>query len=113
MQAASGHSAFRFLNQAPKIGAVDVYMVPAGTTLANTIPIVTGLPPGGTAGYISFTSQTVTMVVTPTGITTPFYAYTPMVLTGGEVRTVLLMDTQLTSNPAVEFTVAVDAGPTD
>jgi hypothetical protein len=111
--AASGHSAFRFLNQAPKVGAVDVYMVPAGTTLANTIPIVTGLPPGGTAGYIGFTSQTVTMVVTPTGITTPFYAYTPMVLTGGEVRTVLLMDTQLTSNPAVEFSVAVDAGPTD
>ncbi len=113
VQAAGGHSAFRFLNQAPKIGAVDVYMVPAGTTLANTIPIVTGLPAGGTAGYISFTSQTVTMVVTPTGITTPFYAYTPMALTGGEVRTVLLMDTQLTSNPAVAFTVADDAGPTD
>ena len=26
--AAAGHSAFRFLNQAPKTGAVDVYMVP-------------------------------------------------------------------------------------
>jgi hypothetical protein len=35
------------------------------------------------------------------------------VLTGGEARTVLLVDTQLTSNPAVEFTVAIDAGPTD
>jgi hypothetical protein len=113
VQAAGGHSAFRFLNQAPKIGAVDVYMVPAGTTLANTIPLVTGLPVGGTAGYISFASQTVTMVITPTGLTTPDYAYTPMALTGGEVRTVLLMDTQLTSNPAVEFTVADDAGPTD
>jgi len=111
--AASGHSAFRFLNQAVKIGPVDLYMVPAGTTLANAIPLVTGLPAGGTAGYISFTSQTVTMVVTPTGLTTPFYAYTPMALTGGEVRTVLLMDTQLTSNPAVAFTVADDAGPAD
>jgi len=111
--AAQGHSAFRFLNQAAKTGAVDVYMVPAGTTMANTIPIVTNLPVGGTAGYISFTSQTVTMVITPTGVTTPQFAYTPMVLTGGEARTVLLMDTQLTSNPAVEFTVAIDAGPTD
>jgi len=36
-----------------------------------------------------------------------------MTLTGGEVRTVLLMDTQLTSNPAVQVTVAVDAGPAD
>ena len=81
--------------------------------MANTIPIVTNLPVGGTAGYISFASQTVTMVVTPTGVTTPQYAYTPIVLTGGEARTVLLVDTQLTSNPAVEFTVAIDAGPTD
>ena len=111
--AAQGHSAFRFLNQAAKTGAVDVYMVPAGATLANSIPIVTNLPVGATAGYISFQSQTVTMVVTPTGLITPDYAFSPMTLTGGEVRTVLLMDSQLTSNPAVEATVAIDAGPTD
>ena len=44
--AAAGHSAFRFLNQAPRTGAVDVYMVPGATTLANTIPICTNLPWG-------------------------------------------------------------------
>jgi hypothetical protein len=106
--AASGHSAFRFLNQAPKTGAVDVYMVPAGTTLVNTIPLVTALPVGATAGYISFPSQTVTMVITPTGVTTPQYASTALALTGGEVRTVLIMDTQLTSNPPVEVFIADD-----
>jgi hypothetical protein len=113
VQAAEGHSAFRFLNQAPKTGAVDIYMEPAGTTLANTIPLVTDLPVGATAGYISFTSQTVTMVITPTGQTTPHFAFTPMTLTGGEVRTVLIMDTQLTSNPAVQVSIADDAGPDD
>ena len=113
VQAASGHSAFRFLNQAPKVGAVDIYMVPAGYTLAQSVPIYTNLAAGGSTGYISFTSQTVTMTVTPAGLTTPKYAYTPMALTGGEARTVLLTDTQLTSNPAVQFSVAVDAGPTD
>ncbi len=106
--AAAGHSAFRFLNQAPKTGAVDVYMIPAGTTLANTIPLVTDLPVGATAGYISFTSQTVTMVITPTGLTTPKYTSTPLGLTGGEVRTVLIVDTQLTSNPPVEIFMAND-----
>ncbi len=111
--AAQDHSAFRFLNQAAKTGAVDVYMVPAGSTFANTIPIVTNLPVGGTAGYISFTSQTVTMVITPTGQITPQFAFTPMTLTGGEVRTVLLIDTQLTSNPAVAVSMAIDADPTD
>lgn len=111
-QAAAGHSAFRFLNQAPKTGPVDVYMVPSGATLANTVPIVTALPVGGTAGYISFSSQTVTMVITPTGTTTVKYTSTAMALTGGEVRTVLIVDTQLTSNPPVQVFMANDAGPT-
>jgi hypothetical protein len=106
--AAQGHSAFRFLNQAPKTGPVDVYMVPAGTTLANTIPLVTALPVGATAGYISFTSQTVTMVITPTGVLTPKYTSQTIALTGGEVRTVLIVDTQLTSNPPVTVFMASD-----
>jgi hypothetical protein len=109
--AASGHSAFRFLNQAPKTGPIDVYMIPSGDTMADTIPIVTALPVGGTAGYLSFTSQTVTMVITPTGVITPKYTSTSMALVGGEVRTVLLVDTQLTSDP--EAFTANDAGPAD
>lgn len=106
--AASGHSAFRFLNQAPKVGAVDIYMIPSGSTLAETIPLVTALPVGSTAGYISFTSQTVTMVIVPTGLTTPKYTSTALSLTGGEVRTVLIVDTQLTSDPPVNVYTADD-----
>jgi hypothetical protein len=106
--AAAGHSAFRFLNQAPKTGPVDVYMVPSGTTLANTIPLVTALPVGTSASYISFTSQTVTMVITPTGVTTSKYTSASLALTGGEVRTVLIIDTQLTSNPPVEVFMGND-----
>jgi hypothetical protein len=106
--AASGHSAFRFLNQAPKTGAVDVYMVPSGTTLANTIPIVTDLAVGATAGYTSFASQTVTMVIVPAGTVKPKYTSTSFGLTGGEVRTVLIYDSQLTSDPPVFVTVAKD-----
>jgi hypothetical protein len=83
-------------------------MIPAGVTLANTIPIVTNLPVGATAGYISFTSQTVTMIITPTGTQTPRYTSQPLGLTGGEVRTVLIVDTQLTSDPPVEVFTAND-----
>jgi len=106
--AAGGHSAFRFLNQAPKTGAIDVYMIPSGTTIANTVPIVTALPVGATAGYISFNSQTVTMVIVPTGLLTPKYTSAVMALTGGEVRTILMVDTQLTSNPPVQVFMAND-----
>ena len=106
--AASGHSEFRFLNQAPRTGAVDVYMVPAGTTLANTIPICTVLAVGSTCGYISFASQSVTMVIVPTGQITPKFTSTPLGLTGGEVRTVVIVDSQLTSDPPVSVVIAKD-----
>ena len=106
--AAAGHSAFRFLNQAPRTGALDVYMVPTGSTLANTLPLCSDLPVGQTCGYVSFASQAVTMVITPTGETTPKYTSTALGLVGGEVRTVVIVDSQLTSNPPVSVVIADD-----
>jgi hypothetical protein len=108
--AAAGHSAFRFLNQAPRTGAVDVYMVPGATTLANTIPLCTALPVGSTCGYVSFASATVTMVITPAGTVTPKFTSTSLALSGGEVRTVVIVDSQLTNDPPVQVVIAKDVG---
>jgi hypothetical protein len=108
ISAATGHSAYRFLNQAIKTGAVDIYMIPFGNTLDNTIPLVSNLPVGASLNYIEFPSQAVTMIVTPTGKLTPSYGSTTLFLSGGEVRTVLLVDAQLTSNPPVEAFTAND-----
>jgi hypothetical protein len=108
--AAGGHSAFRFLNQAPRTGPVDVYMVPGSTTLANTIPICTSLAVGSTCGYVSFASQTLTMVITPAGTVTAKFTSTALGLTGGEVRTVVIVDSQLTSDPPVQVVIAKDVG---
>jgi hypothetical protein len=106
--APTGHSSYRFLNQAINIGAVDIYMIPTGATIANSVPLVTALPVNGTPSYVSFNSQTVTMVVTPTGLTTPAYTSAPIALAGGEVRTALMVDTQLTSNPSVAVFIGND-----
>lgn len=111
MQAPSGHSAFRFLNQAEMTGAVDIYMVPVGTAVADAVPLVTNLPVGGPAIYVTFASQSVTMIITPTGVITPAYTSSPIQLIGGEARTVLIMDAKLTSNPSVAVTTADDSGP--
>jgi hypothetical protein len=108
ISAPSGHSAFRFLNQAINTGPVDIYMVPSGSTLADSIPIAANLPVGAGGNYINFISQTVTMVVTPAGKATPKYTSTAIYLVGGEVRTVLLVDAQLTSDPPVEVFTADD-----
>lgn len=105
--AASGHSAFRFLNQAPKVGAVDIYIVPASATLADAI-LQDTLAVGGTFGYFSFQSQTVTVVITPSGATTPKFVSQSLALTGGEVYTVVIIDSQLTSNPPVNAMIISD-----
>lgn len=105
--AAGGHAAFRFMNQAPKVGPVDVYIVPAASTLADSILQAT-IPVGGTFGYFSFTAQTVTIVITPTGVLTPKFTSTSLALTGGEVRTVVIIDSQLTSNPPVNVVLVKD-----
>lgn len=106
--APSGHSTFRFLNQATHTGAVDVYMIPANVTIANSIPLITDLSAGTASPYTTFASQTVTMVVVPTGLATPKYTSAPIALTGGEVRTVVMVDSQLTSNPPVNVVIADD-----
>jgi hypothetical protein len=105
--AAGGHSAFRFMNQAPKVGPVDVYVVPAASTLADALLQAT-IPVGGTFGYWSFMSQTVTIVITPTGVLTPKFTSASLALTGGEVRTVVIIDSQLTSNPPVNVVMVDD-----
>jgi len=106
--APAGTSSFRFLNQAAKTGKVDVYMVPGSATLGKSTPLSAGLALGNSSGYLNFTAQTVTMVVTPAGSTKAKYTSQPIALTGGEVRTVLILDTALTSNPPVEVFVADD-----
>lgn len=106
--APAGHSEFRFINQALNTGAVDVYLVPANSSLANAIPVVTDLAVGGVTSYISFASQSLTMVVTPTGTTTAKYTSSSMTFNGGEVRTALIVDTQLTYDPPVTVYIGND-----
>jgi hypothetical protein len=108
IEAASGHSAFRFLNQAAATGPVDIYMIPSGTTIKNTKPLYTNLGTGNSTGYILFNSATYTMEVMPTGTLTPKWTSSALALTGGEVRTVLIVNTQLTNDPPVGVFMATD-----
>lgn len=112
--AAQGHSAFRFINQAARTGAVDIYMVPTASTLANAVPLYKNLPIGQNTGYISFTSQAVTLYILPAGTavsattTTTYKSDGSFSLAGGEVRSVMIVDNQLVSNPPVSVVVAAD-----
>ena len=112
--APAGHSEFRLLNQAPSTGPVDVYFL-AGTS--NTIyatakPVIIGLEVGATSGYVTIPSSTLYMVIAPTGTTladnvTTIYTSAALPLVGGEVRTVLIVDPLLATEP-VQVYIADD-----
>jgi hypothetical protein len=112
--APSGHSEFRLLNQAPSTGPVDVYFLSgtSSTVYATAKPIITGLAVGATSGYVTFPSSTLFMVIAPSGTTlsttaTTIYSSAALPLTGGEVRTVLIVDPILVTQP-VQVYIAND-----
>jgi Domain of unknown function (DUF4397) len=112
--APTGHSDFRVLNQAPSTGPVDVYFL-AGTSetvFATAKPVITGLAVGATSGYVTIPSSTLFMVIAPTGTTlsttlTTIYSSGALALVGGEVRTVLIVDPVLVTQP-VQVYIAKD-----
>ena len=112
--APSGHSEFRVLNQAPVTGAVDVYFLSGTSTTAYATAkaVITALAVGSTSGYVSIPSSTLYMVIAPTGVTlsttnATIYTSAAFNLVGGEVRTVLIVDPQLVTEP-VQVYVAHD-----
>jgi hypothetical protein len=112
--APAGHSEFRLLNQAPSTGAVDVYFLSGTSTTvyATAKPVITALAVGATSGYVTIPSSTLYMVIAPTGTTlsttdTVIYTSAAFDLTGGEVRTVLIVDPLLVTEP-VQVYVADD-----
>ena len=112
--APSGHSEFRVLNQAPSTGAVDVYFLAgtSATVYATAQPVITGLAVGASSGYVTIPSSTLYMVIAPSGTTlsttaTTIYNSAALPLVGGEVRTVLLVDPQLVTEP-VQVYIADD-----
>jgi hypothetical protein len=112
--APSGHSEFRVLNQAPSTGAVDVYFLSgtSATVYATAKPVITGLAVGATSGYVTIPSSTLYMVIAPAGTTlsataTTIYSSAALPLTGGEVRTVLIVDPVLVTQP-VQVYIAND-----
>ena len=112
--APAGHSDFRVLNQAPSTGAVDIYFLPETTAeiFATAKPVISGLAVGATSGYIAIPSSTLFMVIAPTGTiltvtATNIYSSSALALVGGEVRTVLIVDPVLVTQP-VQVYIAND-----
>ncbi len=97
--APAGQIALRFLGEATRMGAVDIYLLPPGSALTRLSPIATRVGFGSNTGYIDAPSGTYSIVVLPTGTVpssaiAPTYTGSQMSYSGGSVRTILLIDQQ-------------------
>ena len=95
------------------MGAIDIYLVPSGGKLTTTLPLLTNINFETNTGYVNIPAGTYAIAVVPTG-TVPISTTTTL-LTGpqvgysaGAVRTVVLMDQQITSTPGVQAIVGDD-----
>jgi hypothetical protein len=106
--APAGYFSIRFLQQAVHAGAVDIYLVPSTSTLAGSKPLLTDVTPQSVEDYVNVMAGTYTIVVTPTGVLTTPYTDSQITFVAGQVRTALIMDAQLTTNPPVTVVIGDD-----
>jgi hypothetical protein len=111
--APSGEAAFRFLDQAPAIGPLDLYLVVSGGTLMTSKPIATNITFGTNSGYINVPAGTYSIVALPTGTvpvstTASTYSGAAVIYPGGAVRTVVLINQGLVTSPGLTAIVADD-----
>lgn len=105
--APSGQVALRFLDEATRVSAMDVYLVPAGAKLTAVTPVLTNISFPFNSGYVNVPSGTYTLVLVPTGTiptstTVATYTGTQVSYPGGSATTVILIDQQLVTTPGLQ-----------
>jgi hypothetical protein len=94
--APAGQTALRILGQSTRAGAVDLYLLPAGATLAGVSPIATGVGFGSNTGYLNEPSGAYSIVAFPSGlspaIASPIVTGSQIAYPSGSARTIVLID---------------------
>ena len=111
--APSGQIALRFINQATRIAAVDIYLVPAGQKFTAVTPLLTNFTFPTNTGYLNIPTGTYTLVMVPTGTiptstTVATYTGAQVTYTGGSATTLILIDQQLVTTPGLQVITAPD-----
>jgi Domain of unknown function (DUF4397) len=114
--APSGQIAVRVINEATRIGPVDIYLVASGGKLATTLPFATNVTFNGNSGYIDIPAGTYAIAVLPTGTNpgsgTTLFTGSQASYPTGAASTLVVFDTPLTTAPAANVTVLTDYLPT-
>jgi hypothetical protein len=107
-----GQTAFRFLDQTTRSGPVDIYLLPAGATLAGASATTTHINFGGNTGYLNQPAGTYSIVALPAGAspgtTAPAYSGSQVSYPAGSVRTIILIDQQPPTASSLKVITADD-----
>jgi hypothetical protein len=111
--APAGEISLRFLHEASRINAVDLYLVPAGQRLSAVSPVVSGVSFGANTGYLNVPVGTYSLVVLPAGAVpastgSAIYAGAQFRYPAGDARTIILIDQQLVAPPGLQVITADD-----
>jgi hypothetical protein len=111
-----GQTALRFINQATRAGAVDVYLVPAGQKVNAVTPLVTGIAFAANTGYVNVPIGTYSIAILPAGTlpsSTTIAPYTGPQVTyaAGAARTIILIDSPIVATPGLRVITANDFDP--
>ena len=110
--APAGQIALRFIDQATRIGAVDLYLVPAGQKLTAVSPLLTGVTFDTNTGYLTIPNGAYTLVALatgtlPTSTAIPEYTGARITYSAGAARTIILIDQQAPA-PGLQVITADD-----
>ena len=111
--APTGQMNVRFLDQSTTTGAIDLYLVPSGSTLVTVKPVITNITFNVNTGYFNVPAGTYTLVALPTGTvptatTTSLYTGASVGYSSGAARTFILVDQQVITNPGVQVITGDD-----
>jgi hypothetical protein len=90
--ATSGNGSVRLVNASETMGAADVYLVPAGTSLASVQPVAAGLGFEKNTGYQAVAVGSYEAFLTAPGTKNVFLATGPINLTASQNQTVVALD---------------------
>lgn len=111
--APTGQISLRIVDESLRAGAVDLYLVPSGSTITKVNPALSGVTFGENTGYINVPTGTYTLIALPTGTTptatgTTLYTGAAVVYAAGSAKTLVLIDQQLITTPGIQVVTAND-----